>query len=85
MEGFNDFVFVIAGENESAVVGELLNTRSKKELYVGSGIVCFINDDDFVLRSEERETVDAKFFGVITDSIEKPSFIGTINDININS
>ena len=49
MEGFDDFIFVIAGENESAVVGELLNTRSKKELYVGSGIVCFVDDDDFML------------------------------------
>ena len=42
--------FIIASENESAVVGELLNTRSKKELYVGSGIVRFVNDDDFMLR-----------------------------------
>ena len=49
MEGFDDFVFVIAGKNESTVSGELLNTRSKKELYVGSGIVCFIDDDDFML------------------------------------
>ena len=39
VEGLNDFVFVVAGKNESTVVGELLNTRSKKELYVGSGIV----------------------------------------------
>mgnify|MGYP007000252296 CR=1 len=31
MEGLNDFVFVVAGKNESTVVGELLNTRSKKE------------------------------------------------------
>ena len=50
MERFNDFVIVIAGKNESTVSGELLNTRSKKELYVGSGIVCFIDDDNFVFR-----------------------------------
>ena len=49
MEWFNDFVLVIAGKNESSVSGELLNTRSKKELYVGSGIVCFVDDDDFML------------------------------------
>jgi hypothetical protein len=49
VEGFNDFILVITRENESAVAGELLNTRSKKELYVGSGIVCFIDDDDFML------------------------------------
>ena len=50
MEGLNDFIFVVAGKNESAVCGELLNTRSKKELYIGSGIVCFIDNDDFMLR-----------------------------------
>jgi hypothetical protein len=49
VEGLNDFVLVIAGKNESAVAGELLNTSSKKELYVGSGIVCLIDDDDFML------------------------------------
>ena len=49
MEGFNDFIFVVASENESAVAGELLNRRSQEELYVGSGIVCFIDDDDFML------------------------------------
>ena len=48
VEGFDDFIFIIAGEDESAVVGELLNTRSQKELYVGSGIVCFVDDDDFM-------------------------------------
>jgi hypothetical protein len=48
MEWFNNFVLVVAGENKSAVSGELLNTRSEKELYVGSGIVCFVNDDDFM-------------------------------------
>ena len=50
MEGLNDFVLVIAGKNESAVSGELLNTRSKKELYVGSGIIGFVNDDNLVFR-----------------------------------
>ena len=49
MEWFDDFILIVAGENESAVSLELLNRRSKEELYVGSGIVCFINDDDFVL------------------------------------
>jgi hypothetical protein len=49
MQGFNDFIFVVASENESTVFGELLNTRSKEKLYVGSGIVCFIDDDDFML------------------------------------
>ncbi len=49
VEGFDDFIFIVAGENESAVVGELLNRRSKKELYVGSGIVCLVDDDDFML------------------------------------
>jgi hypothetical protein len=48
MQGFNDFIFIVASENESTVSGELLNTRSKKELYIGSGIVCLIDDDDFM-------------------------------------
>ena len=48
MERLDDFIFIIAGEDESAVVLEFLNRRSKEELYVGSGIVCFIDDDDFM-------------------------------------
>jgi hypothetical protein len=48
VEGFDDFIFVVASEDESAVVGELLNTRSKKELYIGSGIVCFVDDNDLM-------------------------------------
>ena len=85
MEGFNDFVLVIAGKNESAVSGELLNTRSKKELYVGSGIVCFIDDDDFVFRLGRKRYGACEVFSVITDGIEEPSFIGSVNDITIYS
>ena len=48
VEGFDDFIFIVAGKDESAVVGEILITRSQKELYVGSGIVCFVDDDDFM-------------------------------------
>ena len=48
MEGFDDFILVVAGENKSTVFLELLNRGSKKELYVGSGIVCFVDDDDFM-------------------------------------
>ena len=44
----SDFIFIIASENESAVSGELLNRRSKEELYIGRGIVCFVDDDDFM-------------------------------------
>ena len=49
MEWFDDFIFVIASENKSTVLVEGLNVRSKKELYVGSGIVCFVDDNDFVV------------------------------------
>ena len=85
MEGLNDFVFVIAGKNKSAVSGELLNTRSKKELYVGSGIVCFIDDDDFMFRLGRKRDGTCEVFSVITDGIEEPSFIGPVNDIIIYS
>ena len=85
MEGFNDFVLVIAGKDKSAVSTELLNTRSKKELYVGSGIVCFINDDDFVLWLAAKRDCRREVLGVIPNSVKKPTFIRTINDINISS
>ena len=85
MEWFNDFVFVIAGKNKSAVSGELLNTRSKKELYVGSGIVCFIDDDDFMLRLAAKRDSRGEVLGIIPNGIKKPSFIRSINDINIYS
>ena len=54
MEWFNDLVFIIAGKDESTVFVEGLNVRSKKELYVGSGIVCFVDDNDFVTRTRRE-------------------------------
>ena len=54
MEWFDDFIFVIASENKSTVLVEGLNVRSKKELYVGSGIVCFVDDNDFVIRTRRE-------------------------------
>ena len=75
MEWFDNLVIVVASENKSTVSGELLNRRSKEELYVGSGIVCFVNDDDFMFRvTRKRETVDAKFFALFrTVSRKRPS------------
>ena len=48
MEWFDDFVFVFTGEDKSAITAKLLNRGSKLELDVGSGIICFINNNDFV-------------------------------------
>jgi hypothetical protein len=48
MEGFNDFVLVVAGEDESAITSKLLNKRPKEELYVVPCVICLINNDDFV-------------------------------------
>ena len=57
MEWFDDFIFVIASEYKSTVFVEGLNVRSKKELYVGSGIVCFVDDNDFVTVSYTHLTL----------------------------
>jgi hypothetical protein len=51
VQGFNDFIFVVAGEDESAVATKLLNRRPKEELYVMGCVICLINDDDFVFSS----------------------------------
>ena len=85
MEGFNDFVLVIAGKDKSAVSTELLNTRSKKELYVGSGIVCLVNDDDFMLRLACKRDCRGEVLGVIPNSVKEPAFIRSINDIIVYS
>ena len=50
MKRFGNFILVVTGEDKSTVGRELLNKRSEKELYIGSGIVCFVNDDDFMFR-----------------------------------
>jgi SOS-response transcriptional repressor LexA len=85
VEWFNDFVLEIAGKNESTVSGELLNTRSKKELYVGSGIVCLVDDDNLVSRATCERYGRRKALGTIPNCIKKPSLIASINDIVINS
>ena len=43
MQRFDDFILVITGEDEPTVSAKLLNRGSKKELYVGSGVVSLIN------------------------------------------
>ena len=48
MEGFDDFILVVAGEDESAVTSKFLNKRPKEELYVVSRVICLVNDNDFV-------------------------------------
>jgi hypothetical protein len=48
MERFDDFVLVVAGEDESAVTSKLLNKCPKEELYIIPCVICFVNDDDFV-------------------------------------
>ncbi len=51
MEGFDDFVFEIAGKDESAVARKLLRKRPKEELYIVCCVIGFIDDDDFVSAS----------------------------------
>ena len=50
MKWLDDFVFVVAGEDESAIANELLSKRPKTELYIWGCVVSFVNDDDFVFR-----------------------------------
>ena len=83
MEWLNNFVLIVTGENESAVPRELLNRRSEKELYIGSGIVCFINDDDFMFRLACKRDGRCEVLCVVPNSVEKTSFIRSINDIKI--
>ena len=75
MEGFDDFILVVAGKNESAVVLEFLNRGSKKELYVGSGIVCFIDDDDFMLRLACKRDCRCEILCVGSNGVKEPSFV----------
>ena len=85
MEWFDDLIFIVAGEDEPTVSGELLNTRSEKELYVGSGIVCFIDDDNLVLRLTRERYRRRKVLGIIPNSVKKTPLIRSVNDIIICS
>ena len=74
MQGFNDFIFVVAGEDESAVATKLLNRRPKEGLYVMGCVICLINDDDLCLAVDENETVEANCFALFrTVSRNRPS------------
>ena len=59
----------------STVFGELLNRRSKKELYIGSGIVCFVNDNDFMFRVTRKRYRRRKVLCIRANSVKKTSFI----------
>ena len=75
MQGFNDFIFVIASEYESTVFGELLNRRSEKEPVI-SEVVLSASSMMMTLCFESlvRETVDAKFLALfLTVSKNLPS------------
>ena len=71
MKGFNNFVLIVASEDKSTVSRELLNTRSEKELYIGSGIVCFVNDDDFMFRVTRKRDCRCEVLRVVPNSVEK--------------
>ena len=43
------------------------------------------DDDDFVFRFGRKRYGACEVFSVITDGIEEPSFIGSVNDITIYS
>ena len=85
MEGFDNLILLVTSEDKSAISGELLNTRSKKELYVGSGIVCLVDDDDFMFRLACKRDCRGEVFGTIPNRVKKPSFIRSINDIIVYS
>ena len=65
VEGFDDLVFVVTGEDESAVV---IKPQCSPVVGVEHHGLCYqlINDDDFVFCvAAESEAVDAKFLGLI--------------------
>ena len=49
---FDDVVGVVAGEDEATVVLELFNERPEGFLTVLGEVVCFIEEDDFLLSCE---------------------------------
>ena len=85
MKGLNNLILVIAGEDKSTVGRELLNTRSEKELYIGSGIVCFVNDNDFMFRLACKRDGRCEVLRVVPNSVKKTTFIRPINNIEICS
>ena len=85
MEWFDDFIFVIASEYKSTVFVECLNVRSKKELYIGSGIVCFVDDNDFVVCRSSKRYRGGKVLRLITYRIKKPTLVRTVDNIIVTS
>ena len=71
MKGFNNLILVVASKDKSTVFRELLNRRSEKELYIGSGIVCFVNDDDFMLRATRKRYRRRKVLRIRANSVKK--------------
>ena len=83
MEWFDDLILIVAGKDKPTVSLELLNTRSEKELYIGSGIVCLIDNDDLVLRLTSERYRRRKVLGIIPNSVKKTPLIRSVNDIVI--
>ena len=48
VEGFDDFVLIITGEDESAIPIKLLDIRTEEKLDIVCGVVCLIDDNDFM-------------------------------------
>ena len=85
MKRFGNLILVVTGEDKSTVGRELLNKRSEKELYIGSGIVCFVNDDDFMFRVTCKRDGRCEVLCGVPNSVKKTTFIRAINNIRIYS
>jgi len=55
MEGIDNLVDEVTGENETAVAMKLFNKCAKRKLNIMSCVVCLINNDNFMFATT-RET-----------------------------
>ena len=80
MEGFNDFVDEVTSKDETAVAMKLFYKCSQRELNIIRGVICFVNNDDFVFATTSQTDSRSELLNTGSDGIKETTFIRTVDD-----
>tara|TARA_B100000427_G_C15508640_1_gene595131 strand:+ start:2444 stop:2671 length:228 start_codon:yes stop_codon:yes gene_type:complete len=75
MQRFDELILVIAGEDKSAIAIERLDVRSKEELNIVSGVIRFIDDDNFMLLTRCKRDCGSEVLSLVSYCVKESSLV----------
>ena len=69
MQRINNFILEVASKDEPTVLLELFDSRSQKQLDIGSSVICLIHNDDLVGAARGQRDGRRKRLCLVTNGI----------------